>query len=174
MLKKLILMMVVLCITMPCTASPATTKGKKLEDQRTKQTAQKNIGYRYFVINEDSSVIIYAKESLSAVSQSERTDYPSGTMMQIIQGNILVIPPEYLRPLLSKYAKSEETKSIIAQYLELGLLQKNNNLILTRDCRTPMPLSTLIHIIGGYGENGGGLDLGNGTILSPSICLTKP
>jgi len=174
MLKKFILTMVVLCITMLCTASPAATKGKQTGDQRTKQTAQKNIGYRYVVINEDASVIIYAKESLSAVSQSERTDYPAGTMMQIIQGNILVIPPEYLRPVLSKYTKSEETKSIISQYLTRGPLHENTNLILTRDCRNPMPLNTLLYLISGYGENGGGLDLGNGTILSPTICLAKP
>ena len=174
MLKKFILTMVVLCITMLCTASPAATKGKQTGDQRTKQTAQKNIGYRYVVINEDASVIIYAKESLSAVSQSERTDYPAGTMMQIIQGNILVIPPEYLRPVLSKYTQSEVTKSIITQYLQQGPLQKNTNLVLMRDCLNPMPLSTLIHLIGGHGEDGGGLDLGNGTILWPSICLVKP
>lgn len=174
MLKKFILMMVVLCITMPCTASPAATKGKKTEDQRARQTAQKNIGYRYVVINKDASAIIYAKESLSAVSQSERTDYPAGTMMQIVQGNILVIPPEYLRPVLSKYTKSEETKSTIAQYLQQGPLHENTNLVLTRNCRNPMPLSTLIYLISGYGEDGGGLDLGNGTILWPTICLTKP
>lgn len=174
MLKKFILMMVVLCITMPCTASPAATKGKKPDDQRARQTAQKNIGYRNFVINKDASVIIYAREPLSAVSQSERTDYPAGTMMQIVQGNILVIPPEYLQPVLSKYTQTEETKSIIAQYLQHGPLQENTDLVLMRDCRNPMPLSTLIHLMGGYGEGGGGLDLGNGTILWPSMCLVKP
>lgn len=172
--RKFILMMVCLWVAMLCTASLAATSNKKPGVPQTKAELQKNIGYRYVVNNEDASVIIFAKEALSAVSQSERKDYPAGTMMLISEGKIRVIPPEYLRLVLNQYTKSEETISIISQYLKEGPQQENNNLVLKRDCRNPMPLSTLLYLISGYGESGSGLDLENGTLLSPSICLAKP
>jgi hypothetical protein len=181
MSRRLFVALVFLFLVMSAGSIVAgTPAAAKQKGQRVEKAAQTSIGYRYAVLDNEPGernsqvLLVSAKEPLTETALSGRKDYPAGTIMYIYKGDIAIVAPIVLRSTLEFLLLPENTVLIIDKFLKSGggLPPREGNLVLVRSCGSTMPISTLFNL-GGFGEDGGKLDLENGTILSPTSCLPK-